>query len=213
MHKALFIVFEGIDGSGTTTQADHLCRHIEGLGFGVVRTREPGGTPLAERIRQLLLDPMQAPCAAAEMLLYAAARAQLVAEVIAPALRAGSPVVSDRFIASSLAYQGVGRRLGLEAVWEANRHAVAGVLPDLTVYLDVSVGVARLRRQARGEPPDRIELAGDDLQRQVAEGYRLLAARDPASWLPLDASAPGDVVAEDVRQAVHSRWPSFPYGD
>ncbi|MEW6750933.1 MAG: dTMP kinase [Candidatus Latescibacterota bacterium] len=213
MRRPLFLVFEGIDGSGTTTQAELLSRHIQSLGLPVVCTREPGGTPLAEKIRDLLLDPEQTLCPTTEMLLYAAARAQHVTQTITPALRAGHPVISDRYVASSLAYQGVGRGLGVEAVWEANRLAVAGALPDLTIFLDLPLGLARQRREARARTPDRMELVGDALQERAAQGYRLLAARDAAAWVLLDAARPQDVVAEEINRLVHKRWPAFPYGE
>ncbi len=152
----MFISFEGLDGSGKTTQARLLAEALESEGAKVVRVREPGGTPAGERIRELLLDPGEAIDPAAEALLYAAARAQLVADVIAPALRDGAHVVADRFIDSSLAYQGVARGLGVERVLEVNLLATRGIFPDRTVLLRLdqaeAAGAPRPRRRTGSRP-------------------------------------------------------------
>jgi dTMP kinase len=153
-------------------------------------TREPGGTPAGERIRELLLDPAgPAVSPVTEALLFAAARAELVALVIRPALDAGEWVVADRFVDSSMAYQGVARGLGLDAVWRVNAQAVAGCLPDLTVLLELPPATAWAREAGR---EDRIEAEGLALQERVAEGYRALAARFPEriAAVPADGGAP-----------------------
>jgi dTMP kinase len=172
---ARFVAFEGIDGCGKSTQASLLADRLRSRGHEVVLTREPGGTALGERVRNLVLaDGLIAPVT--EALLFAAARAQLVAEIVRPALDAGRWVVTDRFVDSSLAYQGAARGLGIDAVWEINRPGVEGCLPDLAVVLDVPVDVAAERDTG---PDDRIESEGHALQEAVAAGYRQLAVRFP----------------------------------
>lgn len=174
---ARFIALEGIDGSGKSTQAERLAATLAERGVATTSTREPGGTPLGERVRELLLagEPgHMSPLA--EVHLFAAARAQLVHEVVRPALDAGRWVVSDRFLDSSLAYQGYARGLGVDLVLEANRAAVDGCLPDLSLVIDVEPADTVGRRRAR---PDRIEAEGDDFLARVAEGYRQVAARFP----------------------------------
>jgi dTMP kinase len=210
LQKGLFIVFEGIDGSGTTTQWDLLARYIEEQDFPVVRTREPGGTPLAEKIRHLVLDPDEEVDDTTEMLLYAASRAQHVHQVIAPALREGKAVICDRFVASSLAYQGYGRGLGLEPVWQVNQAAVDGCLPDLTIYLDLPLEEASRRRRERGERPDRMELAGEGLQERVANAFRELAESRADESLLLDGTRSRELLAGNILEKLQERWPHFP---
>lgn len=174
---ARFIALEGIDGSGKSTQAERLAAALAERGVAATSTREPGGTPLGERVRELLLSGEPGRMSPiAEVHLFAAARAQLVHEVIRPALDAGRWVVSDRFLDSSFAYQGVARGLGLDLVLEANRAAVEGCLPDLSLVIDMPPAAAAARRGAR---PDRIESEGDGFLARVAEGYREVAARFP----------------------------------
>ena len=211
MHKALFIVFEGIDGSGTTTQCEFLARYLEKQGYEIVSTREPGGTPLAEKLRGLLLDPAEKIHDTTEMLLYAAGRAQHVHELILPALKAGKPVICDRFIASSLAYQGYGRGLGVDVVRQVNLYAVRSCLPDLTVYLDLPVEVARRRRRRRADRPDRLEQAGDLLQEKVCQAYRKIAREQPEASLIVDATRSREDIAAEIRSKLLERWPSFPF--
>ena len=194
----MFISFEGLDGCGKTTQAAMLADALEAEGQRIVRVREPGGTPAGERIRSLLLDPGETIAPVAEALLYAAARAQLVDDVIRPALRDGAHVVADRFIDSSLAYQGVARGLGVEPVLDVNRFATGGLVPDRTVLLRLGGGEAARRRDAE---PDRIEAEGDGFQEQVARGFEDLAARFPDRIVEVDASgSPVEVLAR-VREA------------
>jgi dTMP kinase len=195
----MFISFEGLDGSGKTTQAAMLADALELEGRQVVRVREPGGTPTGERIRELLLDPAAAIAAPAEALLYAAARAQLVADVIAPALARGSVVIADRFIDSSLAYQGVARGLGLERILVVNQLATGGLMPDRTVLLQLPVDQASERR---GTAPDRIEAESAGFHGAVADGFAAAAARFPERIRVVDASGPPRAVLARVREAV-----------
>jgi dTMP kinase len=168
-----FISLEGVDGSGKSTQAVMLAEALRERGHDVVHVREPGGTPLGESVREVVLgpDPMS-PWA--EAFLFAAARAQLVADIIAPALAGGAWVVADRFLDSSLAYQGVARGLGVEAVAAINAPGIGSTMPDLTLVLDNAPGAAVDRRAGRGSV-DRIEDEGEALQESVAEGYREVA--------------------------------------
>nr|WP_217913923.1 dTMP kinase [Miltoncostaea marina] len=172
-----FIALEGIDGSGKSTQAEMLGEALRARGLRVRRTREPGGTPVGERVRALLLEGAPGELSLpAEILLFAAARAELVQRAIRPALADGAWVVSDRFLDSSLAYQGAARGAGIDAVLDANRVALDGCLPDLSLVIDTPVVLAAGRRTA---PPDRIESEGDGFLAAVAEGYHALAARFP----------------------------------
>jgi dTMP kinase len=207
------IAFEGVEGSGKSTQLELLRQALEGLGGPgdrrsglpvgrpreVVVTREPGGTAAGERVRALLLDPEVELDPRAEALLFAAARAELVAEVIRPALERGAVVLSDRYLDSSLAYQGGARGLGRGPVEEVNRFATGGLLPDLVVLLDLDPadGLAR-----RARDPDRIEAQDIDFHRRVREAFRDLAAADPGRFAVIDAAAPVPEVATRVQAAV-----------
>jgi dTMP kinase len=196
----VFISFEGLDGCGKTTQAAMLAAALELEGRTVVRVREPGGTPIGERIRELLLDGDSVIGGAAEALLYAAARAQLVDQVILPALARGEVVVADRFIDSSLAYQGVARGLGLEQVLQANELATGGLMPDITLLLELPPELASARR---GDTPDRIESESDGFHAAVAEGFAAAAARFPERIHVVDASGPPRAVLARVREAAN----------
>jgi dTMP kinase len=188
--RGLFIAFEGGDGSGKSTQLSLLREHLEGLGLPVVVTREPGGTAIGERIRTILLDPASAALSdRAEALLYAAARAQHVAEVIEPALSAGKVVLCDRFIDSSIVYQGAGRELGEFRIEELNLWATGQIVADLIVLLDVGVEEG-LRRAGAGGTLDRLETAGEEFHAKVREAYRRRADAEPHRWLLLDARLP-----------------------
>jgi dTMP kinase len=195
----MFISFEGMDGCGKTTQAALLADALETEGLRIVRVREPGGTPAGERIRELLLDPGETIAPVAEALLYAAARAQLVEDVIRPALLEGAHVVADRFVDSSLAYQGVARGLGIDPVLEVNRFATGDLFPDRTLLLRLDGPEASRRR---GAEPDRIEAEGDGFQAQVASGFAELAVRFPHRIVEVDASGSPDEVLVRVREAV-----------
>ena len=191
----LFVTFEGIDRSGKTTQARLLCEALAPDALGV---REPGGTEAGERIREILKDPAVELSPRTEALLFAAARAELVEQVIRPALEEGRTVVSDRFLDSSLAYQGGARGLGVEEVGRINRFATGGLAPDLTVLLDLTSEAAA----ARSGQLDRFEDEGRALQERVAEAYEELAAADPGRWRRIDADRPADQVHADVLAAV-----------
>jgi dTMP kinase len=197
----MFVTFEGLDGSGKTTQVELLRARLEADGREVVVAREPGGTALGERLRELVLhgDEMT-PWA--ELLLYVAARAELVAEVFRPALERGADVLLDRYVDCSVAYQGVGRGLGLEEVLEVNLLAVGGLLPDRTFVLavDVETSLARV-----GSKRDRIERAGGEFHAAVAEGYRRLAERFPERIVILDGSQPPDTLAEQIHDELRIR--------
>ena len=195
--SGLFVTFEGIDRSGKTTQARLLC---QALGPDAVGVREPGGTPVGERVRDLLKDPAVELGAHAEALLFAAARAELVARVIRPALAAGKVVVSDRYLDSSLAYQGAARGLGVEEVERVNRFATGGLVPDLTLLLAIDARAAA----ARAGEGDRFEDEGAELQEQVRGAYAELAAADPRRWKRIDADRPPEDVHADVLAAVEA---------
>jgi dTMP kinase len=194
-----FIALEGVDGSGKSTQAAMLADALEARALTVVRTREPGGTPVGERVREILLAGAPGELElSAEALLFAAARAELVRRVIAPALARGDWVVCDRFLDSSLAYQGAARGLGVETVLQVNRLAVDGRLPDRSLVVDVPVELATSRRCAT---PDRIEAEGDGFLGRVAAGYRDLAGMFPDRVRLVDGTGTPDEVHARVLAA------------
>jgi dTMP kinase len=194
----MFVTFEGLDGSGKTTQSERLRARLEADGVDVVATREPGGTELGERIRDLLLHGGHvSPWA--EALLYAASRVQHVEEVIGPALERGATVVCDRYVDSSVAYQGAGRELGLDRVLDLNLAAVGGLLPDRTFLLLLEPGEVPSRLTG---DHDRLEQEGDAFRQRVDAGYRELATRYPDRIRALDAARPADELAEEVYGAV-----------
>jgi len=196
----MFVTFEGVDGSGKSTQAALAAAHLAEPGREVVATREPGGTPLGERVRQLLLDGPEMT-AWAEASLFAAARAELAERVVRPALARGAVVVSDRYLDSSLAYQGVARGLGIDRVLELNA-AVADLLPDRTFVLLVGEATAAARL---GRRPDRIEREGAAFRAAVAEGYREVAERFPQRIVLLDGARSRDELAAQVREELAAR--------
>jgi len=190
MDPGKLITIEGIDGAGKSTLAVGLAETLAERGIAVQLLREPGGVRAAERIRELVTDPELQIGARAEALLYAAARAQLVEEALRPLLNSGTWVLLDRFVDSSLAYQGGGRRLGIDAVRDINEFAIQGLRPDRTLLLVIDAGDGRARSQARGGPPDRLENEQHDFFDRTADGYRTLAEREPERIRKIDASQP-----------------------
>lgn len=192
----LFVTLEGIDRSGKTTQARLLA---DALGDRAVAVREPGGTAVGERVREILKDPSISLDGLTEALLFAAARAALVSEVIRPALDEGKVVISDRFLDSSLAYQGRARGLGMEEVARVNEVATGGIRPDITILLDVNLAIAAARA---GVEVDRFEQEGLRLQEKVQRAYEELVAAEPQRWTRIDADREPDEVHRDVLAVV-----------
>jgi dTMP kinase len=196
----VFISFEGADGSGKSTQAERLRETLAGEGREVVLTREPGGTELGERARELVLDGPEMG-GWAEAALFAASRAQHVEEVIRPALARGAIVVCDRYVDSSLAYQGIARGLGVEEVLQLNLAVTGGLLPDVTFLLLVDPEVAA----ARWTDADRLEQEGDALQAKVDAAYRELAERFPERIVTVDGARDADEIAREVHDRLRER--------
>ncbi|CAM4510771.1 dTMP kinase [Paenibacillus xylanexedens] len=198
--RGKFITLEGGEGSGKTTMIGRLGSYFEERGIPYVVTREPGGIEIAEKIRSIILDPLHtAMDARTEALLYAAARSQHLAEKVEPALRAGKAVICDRFVDSSLVYQGYARGLGIENVWAINRFAIGDLMPDVTLYLDIEpeVGLARIDAHD-GREVNRLDLENLEFHRKVREGYFLLKEQFPERIRVIDAS----MKQEDVLAAM-----------
>ncbi len=202
--RGRFITFEGPEGSGKTTQAARLVARLRETGREVVATREPGGTAVGERIRHLLQhdETGDGLVPEAEALLFAASRAQLVREVILPALGRGAVVVCDRFHDSTAAYQGFGRGFDLAAVDAVNAFAIGPAVPDLTLFLDLDLDLGFARMAGRGGSADRMEREARDFHARTQAGYRALAAREPDRFRTLDAAGDPDAVAEAVWREV-----------
>lgn len=198
----LFVVFEGGEGVGKSTQLARAAQWLRERGREVVETREPGGTSLGLELRQLLLDPDGSITPRAEALLYAADRAQHVESVIRPALEAGRVVLSDRYVDSTLAYQGAGR--GLADTRRLTEWATGGLLPDITVLLDLDPATGLERAGARAAP-DRLEAASKEFHEAVRSGFLALAAAAPQRYAVIDAAADPDTVADQVRAAITAR--------
>jgi dTMP kinase len=197
----MFISFEGVDGSGKSTQAALLAAALREEGRDVLEIREPGGTVAAERIREVLADPGTPLDPVAELMLFLAARADLVGSVLRPALEAGTWVVSDRYADSTEAYQGHARGLGPDRVRDLNRAATGGLMPDLTILLEVDPGLALGRAVDGG----RFEAEGEGFQRQVRDAYREIAERESARIVVLDGSGSEEQVHGEVLEAVGAR--------
>jgi dTMP kinase len=196
--RGRLITIEGLDGAGKTT----LCQGLAEALPGARLLREPGGVELSERIRELVKDPALEVDARAEALLYAAARAQLVASLVRPLLEDGTTVLLDRFVDSSLAYQGAGRELGVEAVRAINDFGTGGLVPDLTLLLRLDPAAGRARQADRGEAPDRLEREDGAFFDAIAGAYDELAAAEPQRFRVLDASAPPAAVLAAALEAI-----------
>lgn len=205
MRRGLFIVFEGIEGSGKSTQAELLASGLSERGIPFVLAREPGTTRLGEEVRALLLEGGEAP-ARAELLLMLAARAALVEQVVRPGLEAGRVVLSDRYELSTLAYQGYGRELELDEVRRLNAFATAGMRPDLTLLLELPPEEGEARRAAAGGAADRIERAGRAFHARVAKAYGLLA-KEYSSVTAIDGTGSPDEVQRRILRVLEHRFP------
>jgi dTMP kinase len=192
--RGKLITIEGIDGAGKTTLAAGLAAALRGRGLDVEPVREPGGVELSERVRALLVDPRQTISPRAEALLYAAARAQLVAELLEPRLHEGAVLILDRFADSSLAYQGAGRGLGIEPLRLLNSFATGGLVPDRTLLLRVPAALGRARLEDRPLAPDRLEAEGESFFVAIAAAYDELAAAEPERFRVLDGSGAVEAV-------------------
>ena len=202
MPRGTLITIEGLDGAGKTTLAEALAREIAERGRPVELLREPGGVHLSERIRELVKDPALTMGARAEALLYAAARAQLVEERLCPLVEGGALVLLDRFVDSSLAYQGAGRELGVEEIRAISHFATGGLQPDRTLLLCITPEAGRARQRTRALDPDRLELEGEEFFVRIAAAYTDLARAEPRRVSSLDATRPPDAVLRDALAAI-----------
>lgn len=201
--RGWFITFEGPDGSGKTTQLRLMAPWLASQGIPVVTTREPGGTPVGERIREILHDCNHTEMTSeAEILLYSASRAQHVGEIIRPAMADGKVVLCDRFYDSTYAYQGYGRGLSLEALRQITTFATQGLVPDLTLYLDVAPEVGIERREASGEALNRLDREALAFHHRVRAGYLALIDAEPDRWRWVDATGAQDAIQETLREIV-----------
>lgn len=197
-----FLSIEGLDGSGKGTQIERLTDAMDRFGFEVVHSREPGGSPIGEKIREILLDRENTAMSdVTEALLYAASRAQHIREIIRPAVLAGKVILCDRFVDSSVAYQGGGRGLGVDRVLDINAPAVDGMMPMLTVYLDIDHRLSLERRCAASEP-DRLEMEADAFHARVEEAYHELIGRNPERFVVVDATQDRDTIAGQIAERV-----------
>ena len=201
--RGLFITFEGVEGAGKSSQIRRLAANLEKEGVPVLVTREPGGTPISERIRELLLERRHHKMVSTtELLLYAAARSQHVAECIAPALADGQVVISDRFGDATTAYQGHGRGLDLELIHRLNRVATGGLVPDLTIVLDVPVKVGLGRARRRRRSMDRLEIENLEFHQRVREGYLAIAKEEPHRVVVINSLRNPKRVHNEIRKLV-----------
>ena len=200
MKKGLFITIEGMDGSGKTTQINMIRDYISDKGYNVILAREPGGTKISEKIRDIILDSANVTMASTtEMLLYASARAQLVAEIIKPAVENGSVVVCDRFIDSSFAYQGFGRGIDIDTIADVNRAAMDGMMPDMTFFIDISPEIALKRRMA-SSMTDRIEKECMEFHMKAYKGYKKLAHLYPERIKTIDGNRTVEEISQEIRK-------------
>ncbi|MET0163091.1 MAG: dTMP kinase [Microbacteriaceae bacterium] len=202
MHPGLFVTLEGGDGAGKSTQSALLTAWLEEAGRTVVHSREPGGTELGLELRQIILHRRGYIAPRAEALLYAADRAHNIATKVRPAIEAGSVVIQDRYLDSSVAYQGAGRVLDGAEVRELSLWASEGLLPDLTVLLDLDVAVGRARRESDERAWDRLEAEAQDFHQRVRDAYLALAEAEPERFLVLDATLPPERLAAAIRDRV-----------
>ncbi len=204
----ILVSFEGSEGSGKSTQIARLAQRLQQLGREVVATREPGGTEIGEQIRNIIVHNSKGDemCAETELLLFTAARAQVVREVIAPALLRGAVVLSDRYLDSSTVYQGIARNLAPDPVNQINRFAVGNVMPDMTIVIDVptEVSLARIRQRA-SDLPDRMERENIEFYKKVREGYLLLAQQWPERVVVIDGTQSPDVIEQKIWAGVQER--------
>ncbi len=202
----MFITFEGPDGSGKTTQARLLAAWLREQGYDVVLTREPGGTDIGNQIRTVLHDPRNtAMDARTEILLYSADRAQHVAQRIRPALATGKIVISDRYADSTLAYQGYGRMLNLEALQAITAFATGGLKPDLTLYLDIDPHAGLMRRRLSGDEWNRLDAETLQFHQRVRTGYQELIRQDPERWAVVSVTRPIEEVQAEIRTLVQAK--------
>lgn len=203
--QGLFITMEGPDGAGKSTQIERLRTYLTERGYEVVIARDPGGTVISEAVRQIILNKEYTEmCSNTELLLYTAARAQLVQEVIRPALEAGKAVICDRFLESAVVYQGIARDMGIEKVYAVNEYALEGLRPQLTILLDLSAEEG-LRRKKNQAELDRMEAEGLLFHQKVVEGYRLLAEREKNRIMKISASLPVDEIHDKIVSAIEEK--------
>lgn len=204
--EGIFITMEGPDGSGKTTQIEMLKSYLESKGYDIVITREPGGTVISEAIRAIILNKdYQEMSHMTELLLYASARAQLVNQVIKPALAEGKAVICDRFVESSAVYQGIGRGLGVSTVYEVNNYALGDVKPKLTIFMDLDADEG-IRRKENQTELDRMEMEDLSFHKRVVEGYRQLAQLYPDRIFPVDATLPIEKIHSIIVEEVEKRF-------
>lgn len=202
--SGLFITMEGSDGSGKTTQIEELQGYLVNLGYEVMITREPGGTSISEKIRKIILDVNNETLSdMTEALLYAASRAQHVEEKIKPALETGKIVISDRFVDSSIAYQGYARGIGIDTVEEVNKYALQGVIPDITFFFDIEPEIA-MKRKVSQKSLDRLELEHISFHNKVYEGYKILLKRYPNRIKSIDARKTKEEIQEQIIKEIRN---------
>jgi dTMP kinase len=202
----MFITLEGPDGSGKTTQIRLLTGWLREQGYEVIVTREPGGTDIGDQVRNVLHDPDNtAMDARTEILLYSASRAQHVAQLVRPALASGKIIISDRYADSTLAYQGYGRGLHLETLMTITLFATDGLLPDLTLYLDITPEEGLRRRQLGGEEWNRLDAEALEFHQRVRNGYLELIEQEPRRWIVIDAARSAEEVQAEIRAVIQAR--------